>query len=124
VIATFNKDGASVTLLDGGKRTVKAVSLAATAPRTSLSEFWFIRDMPKSGQFEESYQFNVDSLEWELVRSDYRGKKTLKIEGRSVAVHEVTSKRGDKVTTAYLDDKGLPVLVDQGDVKMVKIWPK
>jgi hypothetical protein len=124
VIATFNKDGAAVTLLDAGKRTMKNVALFPTAPRSNLSEFWFIRDKPKPGQFEETYQFNTDSLDWDLVRTDYRGKKTLKIEGRSVSVHEVISKRGSKVTTAYLDDQGLPVLVDQGDVKMVKIWPK
>jgi hypothetical protein len=124
VIATFNKDGASVTLLDGGKRTMKNVPLVATAPRASLSEFWFIRDAPKPGQFEETYQFNTDTLEWDLVRTDYRGRKTLKIQGRSISVHEVSSKRNGKVTTAFLDDQGLPVLIDQGDVKMVKIWPK
>lgn len=124
VIVTFGKDGANVVILDGGKRTMKNVSLAATAPRITLSEFWFIRDMPKPGQAEQAYQFNPDSLSWELVKTEYRGPKTLKIDGRSVPVHEVVSKRGDKETTAYLDEQGLPVLIDQGDIKMVKMWQK
>ena len=124
VVATFTKDGANVVQLDGEKRTVKDVSLASTAPRLNPSEFWFIRDTPKQGQVEETYQFSPDSLEWELVHTEYRGKKMLKIEGHTVTVHEVYSKRGDRDTTSYLDDQGLPVLIDQGDVKMVKIWPK
>jgi len=124
VIATFDKNGANVVILDGGKRTVKNVSLATTGPRLSLSEFWFIRDTPKAGQVETAYQFNMDTLEWELVKTEFHGKKTLKIEGRSVSVNEVSTKRGDKETTSYLDDQGLPVLVDQGDIKMVKLWPK
>lgn len=124
VIATFAKDGANLVLLDGDKRTVKSVSLAATAPRACLSEFWFIRDKPKAGQTEETYQFNPDTLSWEIVTTKYVGQKTLKIEDRSVAVHEVVTKRGDKESTSYLDDAGLPVLVDQGDLKMVRIWPK
>lgn len=124
VIATFAKDGANLVLLDGDKRSVKNVSLAATAPRACLSEFWFIRDNPKPGQTEEAYQFNPDTLSWEIVTTKYVGPRTLKIEGHSVAVHEVLTKRGDKESTSYLDDAGLPVLVDQGDLKMVKIWPK
>lgn len=124
VIATFGKEAASVVLLEGDKRTTKSVTLPTTAPRGSMSEFWFIRDKPKVGQVEESYDFNSDTLEWELVRSEYRGPRTLQIEGRNVHVHEVVTKRGEKRTTSYLDDQGLPVLVDQGDVKMVKIWAK
>ena len=124
VVVTFDKSGANVVILDGDKRTTKSVSLASAAPRASLSEFWFLRDKPKPGQVEETYQFNADSLEWELVKTEYRGKKTLKVEGHSTAVNEILTKRGDKETTSYLDEQGLPVLVDQGDVKMVKIWPK
>lgn len=124
VVVTFDKAGANVVILDGGKRSTKAVSLVSTAPRASLSEFWFIRDKPKQGHIEQAYQFNIDTLAWELVRTEYRGKRTLKIENHTVSVHEVYSKRGDKETTAYLDDQGLPVLVDQGNIKMVKIWQK
>jgi hypothetical protein len=36
----------------------------------------------------------------------------------------VVTSRGAKQSTAYVDDQGLPVLVDLGDVKMVKIWQK
>ncbi len=124
VVVTFGAGGATVVTLDSGKRTVKNVSLVSAAPWASLSEYWFIRDMPKPGQTEQTYQFNTDTLEWELVRTEYRGKKTLTFEGHSIPVYEVVTKRGDKVTTSLLDSKGLPVLVDQGDAKLTKIWPK
>ena len=124
VVITFGKDGASVVSLNNDKRSVKNIPLVATAPRASLSEFWFIRDMPKQGQVEKTYQFNADSLEWEIVTIEYHGKRKLKVEGHSVDVHEVVTKRGDKETTSYVDNQGLPVLVDLGNVKMVKIWPK
>jgi hypothetical protein len=58
------------------------------------------------------------------VKTEYKGKKTLKLEDRSVEVHEIVTTRGSKKATSYVDDDGLPVLVDQGDVKMVKLWPK
>lgn len=124
VIATFGKDGAHVVLVDGEKRSVKTVTLAAAAPRASLSEFWFIRDQPKVGQTEKAYQFNADTLEWELVETVYKGKRKMKFEDREITAHEVVSHRGDQTTTAYLDDAGLPVLIEQGDIRMVKLWPK
>jgi len=124
VVVTFGRAGADVVVLDGEKRTTKSVSLASVAPRASLSEFWFIRDIPKVGQVEETYEFNADSLEWDFVKTEYRGKKTLKIEEHSIDTFEIVTTRGDQETTSYLDDKGLPVLIDQGDVKMEKIWPK
>jgi hypothetical protein len=124
VIATFARDGAHVTSLDGEKRSIKTVALPPNASPTNLSEFWFVRDKPKPGQIEQSFQFNTDSLEWEQVRTEYRGKKTLKVEDRTVPVHEVVTSRGGKQSTAYVDDQGLPVLIDLGDVKMVKIWQK
>jgi len=124
VVATFDNSGASLVILDGDKRSVKSVPLGASESRTNMSEFWFIRDIPKAGQVEETRQFNMDSLQWETVRTVFNGKKTLKIENHSVSVFEVVSKHGDQETTSYLDEHGLPILVDQGGVKMVKIWAK
>lgn len=124
VIATFNKDGASIVLNEDGKRSVRNVTLAAAAPRATMSEFWFMKGSPRPGEIEEAYQFNMDSLTWELVHTRYAGKKSLKIEGRAIEVHEVVSKRGDRSTTSYLDGDGLPVLIDQGDMKMMRLWSK
>lgn len=123
-VVTFDGDGANAVIQVDTKRSVKHVSLVKTAPRTSLSEFWFIRDSPKPGQIEKTYQFNPDTLTWELATTEYRGKKKLTIEGHSLEVYEVVTKRGDKESMSYLDEQGLPVLVDLGNVKMVKIWPK
>ncbi|HTQ09260.1 MAG TPA: hypothetical protein VMI31_04245 [Fimbriimonadaceae bacterium] len=124
VVITFGKEGANVIVLDGDHRTSKSVSLASAAPRASLSEFWFLRDSPKPGQTEETYQFSADSLQWEIVKTEYRGKKTIDAGGHKIEAYETVTTRGDQETTSYLDEHGLPVLIDQGSVKMEKIWPK
>lgn len=124
VVATFNAEGASVVLLEGDKRSVKTVSLAAIAPRANLAEFWFLRDPPAKAAVVESYLFNLDSLEWELSSSEYVGDREVVANGRTVKVHEVLLKQGAKRITALLDDGGLPVLIRSGDVKMERIWPK
>jgi hypothetical protein len=124
IVASFNPKGANVVINEGGKRTVKDVTIVAAAPRANLSEFWFVRDDPKAGASEEAYQFNLDSLQWEIVKTEYKGKKTIRLEDRSVEVHEIVTSRGQRKATSYVDDDGLPVLVDQGDMKMVKLWPK
>jgi hypothetical protein len=124
VIATFTAAGAAVTLLEGDKRAMKEVTLAEAAPRASLSEFWFLRDRPKVGQSEDAYQFNVDSLQWDLTHTTYVGDKAVKVAHRSVTAHQVVATRGDQTTTSYLDDQGLPIIIEQGLVRMERIWPK
>ncbi|MBC8066050.1 MAG: hypothetical protein H7Y17_14555 [Chlorobia bacterium] len=120
VIATFDAKGANIISIDGGKRSTRQASLVETAPRTNLSEFWFVRDQPKSGQKVRAYVLNMDSLSWELQTTIYRGKKSIKIGGKSVVVHEIET-QGDRPIKAFLDDKGLPWLIETGGTTMRRI---
>ncbi len=113
VIVTYDSDGANVVIDEDGKRETKKVVLSKTAPREQKNEFWFLRDKPKTGAAEESYRFNLDSLEWQLVRTTYVGPKTLTIGGKSIKCHEIKSSDG----VSWVDEKGLPVRADYSGVR-------
>lgn len=120
IIATFDSKGANVISIDGGKRTARQITIVETAPRTNFSEFWFVRDQPKPGDRVRAYVLNMDSLSWELQTTIYRGKKSIKIGGKSVVAHEIET-QGDRPVKAYLDDNGLPWLIETGGTTMRRI---
>ena len=92
--------------------------------RATLSEFWFLRDKPKAGAKEESYIFNVDSLEWELTTTTYIGPKTVTLAGHKFAAHELTMESNTRTTHEYLDEKGLPLLIEDGTIKIERLFGK
>lgn len=120
VITSFNEQGASVIQIDGGKRTTRDIPLVTTAPRTNPSEFWFLRDKPKAGDEVKTYVFNMDSLSWQLQRVIYRGQKTVKIGAKSIKAHEIET-IGERTAKAYLDDQGLPWLMESGGSTLKRI---
>ncbi len=120
VVATFNDQGASVVQIDGGKRTTREVSLVATAPRANPSEFWFLRDRPKEGDEVKCYLFNMDSLSWDLRTVVYRGQKSIKVGNKTVVAHEIET-IGDRPAKAFLDDEGLPWLMEAGAATLKRV---
>ena len=120
VIAGFDKDGANVVILDGGQRSTKKSALAPVAPRANASEFWLIRDKPKVGDKVESYVFNMDTMAWDLQTVEYKGLKSIQIGGKTVKAHEIET-TGPRKATAYLDDKGLPWMIESGATTMKRI---
>lgn len=120
LIVTFDGHGANVVQIDGGKRTTRQIPLVDSAPRANPSEFWFVRDQPKPGDQLKSYVFNMDKLAWELQTTTYKGKKTIKVNGNSVTAHE-TETTGERVTKAFLDDQGLPYLIELGGVTLKRL---
>lgn len=116
VTVTFSKTGAQVVEDVSGKRTAKQVPLVKSAPWASASEFWFLRDKPKPGQSDKRYRFNVATLEWELSTTTYTGRKQIDWNAKKIMVHEVKSAQG----VAHVDDNGLPIRLDLGQIKLVK----
>ena len=113
IIATFDQQGANLVMIDGGKRSTRTIPLVATAPRSNVSEFWFLRDSPKSGESCKSYTFNMDARQWELQTVVYRGRKSIRIGGKTVSAHEIET-IGDRPSKAFVDDSGLPYLIESG----------
>jgi hypothetical protein len=122
-VATFDARGANVVVLDGGKRTTRQIPLVESAPRANGSEFWFLREKPAVGQECRTYVFNMDLVAWQLQTIIYKGKKTVRLNGRSIACHVIETS-GERTTVAYVDDQGLPWILESGAMSLKRIEEK
>jgi hypothetical protein len=120
LVATFDERGANVVQMDGGKRTTRQIPLVGAAPRSDASEYWFIRDLPKPGEKVRTYTFNMDLLAWQLQTTVYRGRKIIKVNGKSIEAHEVEI-IGDRPSKAFLDEKGVPWIVESGSTILRRV---
>jgi hypothetical protein len=123
-ITSFDDDGANAVVRTGDGRITKKVPLVSTAPRQCLSEFWFLRDKPKAGDAVKAYTFDPDKLEWSITETVYAGLKTIEFKGKKTQVHEVDTQQGDRRVVSYLDDKGLPWIIDDGTIRMERVSDK
>ena len=108
VTASFHDSGANVVVVQDGKRAVRNVPLVRAAPLDNPSEFWFLRDRPRVGLSVVSYQLNLESLEWEPVRTTYHGLLRTTWGGQPVEAHRVESEKG----VAFLSDDGTPLVIE------------
>lgn len=118
VVVTFDAVGANAVVDEGGKRTVKKIPLPETAVREDPSEFWFLRDQPKTGTVVKANTINLETLTWELVTTTYKGTVQVSIAGRKVKAHHTESERG----VAYIDDKGLPLRLELANGALERVW--
>lgn len=116
----FSSSGARAGRSRQGAMAFQDVPLDPSLPRKNASLFWIIRDMPKSGTELKSYEFNLESLSWDLVTTRYVGKETLPLGQRSVVAHRVDSERGEQTVTTYLDDAGDPLYILMGETQMIR----
>jgi hypothetical protein len=121
VTVTFDAAGAIAVVEEDGNRSRRGVALVDKAPRANVSEFWFLRTQPKRGETLKVYSFSTEGLVWELLTITYTGPKEIPVAGKSVTGHEVVTERGGKREVAYLDDKGLPLLLLGDGVRMERI---
>ncbi|MEQ1934289.1 MAG: hypothetical protein ABL962_10495, partial [Fimbriimonadaceae bacterium] len=117
-IVDFSAKGAKVVVDLNGTRTTKEVPLAANLNREDKSEFWFVREKPKSGATTSAYTFSLESLAWEAVQTSYEGSVEITVGGKKVTAHKTVTPRG----AAYVDDAGLPLKLDLGTGSMERIW--
>ena len=115
---TFTQAGATVIDEIGGKSSNKDIPLPADSSRADLSEFWFLRDQPHVGDTVTSSVFNVETLQWEVVRTIYKGERPIIVGGKRIMAHVTDSDKG----TAYLDDTGLPLRVEMPGMVMERVW--
>ncbi|MEQ1821041.1 MAG: hypothetical protein ABL949_00870 [Fimbriimonadaceae bacterium] len=117
-IVEFSAKGAKVVVDLNGTRSTKEIPLAANLNREDKSEFWFVRDKPKTGATVSSYTFSVETLTWEAVKTSYEGDEEITVGGKKVMAHKTVTARG----AAYVDDAGLPLKLDLGNGAMERIW--
>lgn len=117
-VATFDETGAHMIIEEKGARTPKDVPLPSASPRSNPAEFWFLRDKPAKGARTGYYRFDIAKGEWVLASTEYIGKKTVKVSGKDVELHEV--RYGN--STSYVDEAGMPQLVENGAMRFERIW--
>ncbi|HJP84306.1 MAG TPA: hypothetical protein VJ835_12470 [Fimbriimonadaceae bacterium] len=122
-VATFDSRGANLVVLDGGKRTTRQIPLVESAPRANDSEFWFLRQKPAVGKECRTYVFNMDLVAWQLQTVTYKGKKSIRLNGRSISCHVIETS-GERTTVAYVDDQGLPWILESGAMSLKRIEEK
>lgn len=118
VVVTFDAAGANAVIDEGGKRTVKKIPLPETAAREDVSEFWFVRDVPKPGAVVKANTVNLETLTWELVTTTYKGLVDITIAGRKVKAHRTESDRG----VAFIDAQGLPLRLELPNGAIERVW--
>lgn len=113
VNVTFDARGANVNASENDKTSRSFIPLAATAPRTNPSLFWFTRTTPKIGEKISYYSFDANTKAWRLMTSEYAEFKSYSLGGQSFPAHHVLITRGGETTHNWLDAKGQPLAIIQ-----------
>ncbi len=88
--------------------------------RADVSDLWFSRTRPVPGTTVSSTIFDIEHARWQIVETTYTGRKSIIVGGRQVMVNEVVDVRDGNTRLVYLDEKGLPVLMKNGQSRTEK----
>jgi hypothetical protein len=121
-IATlFSTKAANVQITYGGKNLKRVINLPKDATtRNDPSEWWFITNVPKVGDSASYYSFSNQSLAWDITKVKFLGKKPVKLGSKTVQGNHLEQTQRGLVTNIYLDDKGLPLLIESPALKLVR----
>ena len=119
--ANFSDDGAKVSLIGGDQKDEKEVPLATKLSRVDETNFWFKSVVPEVGK-KVSYQgFDMQTLTWSDVTHTYVGKSKVKIGDEERELYQINREADEDKSTIYLDDKGDPVLIVEGDMRIERV---
>lgn len=122
VLVTFREKLAHVVIEEGGVRTIKEIPVPAGASIANPAELWFVRTPPNPGLAVSSHVFNLNRLAWEALLTEYLGRAEVALPGGKVRAHRVTVNYPDRKIDAYLDDRGLPLLlIDSQGLRLERI---
>lgn len=119
-IATITGGSARVVHEERGARRTQVVTLDERAPVENAAEWWFWRDRPREGERVVAYRFDINELRWNQIETVYRGRTTIMVGGVPRDAHHVRSGSAD----AFLDDDGLPWVVEQAGLRLVRVVPE
>lgn len=123
LVAELNDKGAELTTTANGKTSKETIPLSAKAPRTNPSIFWFDRTQPKPGAKISYYSFEMNEKQWRLVTSNYLGPKSYALGGKSITAHRVIISRAGAEVENWMDAKGMPIALIQGDAMKIERIP-
>lgn len=118
--ATFTPKAAMMTIAAQGKTDKRTIPALPGLSTSDPSNWWFIKGKPKPGQTITYQTFNMLSAKWQKVESTYAGKKSIKVGSKTVMANEIKEKRAEGTFSVFIDDAGLPYIIDQGKLKFVR----
>lgn len=116
VTVTFKEGVASVVSEKDGKRETKKLSVPAGSDYRAQEEFWFSKIKPAIGASIEYVRFDMNAREWVATSVTYRGRETLKINGKNIMTNRVDGTNYQ----SWVDDSGNPVRLVMGQFILVK----
>jgi hypothetical protein len=117
---TFSGGTATYLKREYGKSETKIVKAPARAEIHDLSEFWFIRDMPKVGQKHICRAFDASSLVWYTSEISYLGLEEKVFGDKKVNLHHAKSIRDKRTTNLWFNDKGEFVCSESSDGYVIR----
>jgi hypothetical protein len=112
-IVTFDANGANAVVRDHGVPKASTIALAPKLSRANAAEVWFLATKPKKGEIAIAWTFDPDNLEWVKTETTYVGPIK---EG-----HLLHIVRREKASEAVVDDAGVPVRLEEGGMKLMRI---
>jgi len=88
--------------------------------RSDASDLWFSRTNPLPGTTVTSTVFDIEHARWQVVETTFIGKRWISVGGRQIEANEVRDVRDGNTRRVYLDDKGQPVLMKNGQMRTEK----
>lgn len=117
----FASGNVKLTAVSKGQTHTREVKAPGNAGLVDPGVWWFISGNPKPGATYNYQSLNPVTLKWVESTTRYVGLSNLKIGGIQVKAHQVTTVRSNKEkSTTWLDDKGMPWMLDQGQMKFIR----
>lgn len=120
IVAELSSTAAKIEATGSKTPVPKSVPISDRAPQSNASIFWFDTIKPKKGDRASAYVFDLNDFQWMLETSTYNGPVSIKLAGKSVAGHEIVIERGGGSARTVVDDKGAPLVIERGDMRIVR----
>ena len=115
-VVTFTENAAHIHFVPETASEDREVPLPRGSQFKQPQEFWFIRDHPDPGASSTSCVFELASGKWIDHVQTFVGDRQIVIGNKTMTAHKITSVMAGRTITEYLDSKGLPLKIEQGDL--------
>lgn len=119
--ATFSGSTAHVTVTSKGNTRSQNVVSPSKASSADPTLWWFMGGAKPRVGVRAKYQiFNLVQRTWQDMEATYIGDQKIKVGNKTVNSHVISEKRSTGVSKLYLDDKGMPLVIEQPTVRFVR----
>jgi hypothetical protein len=118
VEAQIDESGASLTTTGSrGAASHSHIPLRSRSGIVDASVFWFVKDKPAKGATATFMSFDPEERYWQEVSVTFGGRGKL---GKSPEGNLVTRKTARKTIRMLLDDKGVPLVWEDGRIRLTR----